>query len=239
MKKRATGNPPRPFRFSVQVSDLIADTQYLDAAQFGAYMRLLFAYWRTGAPRDDDRLLARIVGMSPVEWASVRPMLEPFFDVLDGHWIHWRTDEDLAAAYEAINKASRAGKAAAQARWGKARGSGRNAADGTNRSTGRTADGDAIALRNACGSHGHAVALPSHCDSQLQQEYMGTAPYDPRPSQGKDGSAGAPPHMGAGVSHEDEPTPPDWLGHGAHSEVRAREAGELPHFLLDDERGAA
>lgn len=224
MKKRATGNPPRPFRFSVQVSDLIADTQCLDAAQFGAYMRLLFAYWRTGAPRDDDRLLARIVGMSPVEWASVRPMLEPFFDVLDGHWIHWRTDEDLAAAYEAINKASRAGRAAAQARWGKARGSGRNAADGTNRSTGRTADGD-------------AVALPSHCDSQLQQEYRGTAPYDPRPSQGKDGSASAPPHMGTGVSHEDEPTHLDWLGHCAHSEARGR--GGRPARLPAGRRGGA
>jgi uncharacterized protein YdaU (DUF1376 family) len=49
----------------MRVSDLADDTQYLDPQAFGCYMRILLAYWRSGPPRDDDRLLGRIVGLPP------------------------------------------------------------------------------------------------------------------------------------------------------------------------------
>lgn len=121
MSKRApTASPSRPYRYTVNLPDLIADTQHLDAKVFGAYMRLLHAHWRSGPAKDSDRMLARIAGMSPAEWASVRPELEPFFDVIGGSWVHWQTDEDLEAAYAAINANRVRTKAATDARRARA-----------------------------------------------------------------------------------------------------------------------
>lgn len=144
--------PRTPFKFVLHLPDHIADTMHLSAEEHGAYLRLLFSYWRGGPLKDDDRVLARIVGLSVDEWAEVRPLVEPFFEVLHGQWMHWRTDDELQAAYEAIEKSSRAGKTAANARWGNKKG--------------RTAGNDKCEV--------DAVALRSHCDSQFQQKVEGT-----------------------------------------------------------------
>lgn len=148
--------PRTPFKFSIHLPDHIADTVRLSAEEHGCYMRLLFSYWRSGPPKDDGRALARIVGMTPDEWAEVRPMVEPFFEVLHGHWMHWRTDDELQSAYEAIEKSSRAGKTAAKARWDKEKG--------------RTAGNDKC--------EADAVAMRSQCDSQFQQKDKEYAPGD-------------------------------------------------------------
>lgn len=144
--------PRTPFKFSIHLPDHIADTMHLSAEEHGAYLRLLFNYWRSGPPKDDDRVLARIVGLSADEWAGVRPMVEPYFEVLHGKWMHWRTDDELQTAYEAIERSSRAGKTAAKARWDKAKG--------------RTAGNDKC--------EADAVAMRSQCDSQFQQKVDGT-----------------------------------------------------------------
>lgn len=117
--RRSSANPPRPFRFSIQLPALIAETQHLDPEAFGCLMRLMHAYWQSGPAKDDDRILARLVGLTPDEWASIRPDVEPFFDVLDGRWIHWRLDEELEAAYDAINRNKARTKAATAARKGR------------------------------------------------------------------------------------------------------------------------
>lgn len=101
--QRPTANPPRPYRFSIQLPALIAETQHLDPEAFGCYMRLLHAYWQSGPARDNDRVLARLVGLAPDEWAAIRPDVEPYFDMLHGQWIHWRLDQELERAYDAIN----------------------------------------------------------------------------------------------------------------------------------------
>lgn len=166
--RKPTGNPPRPYKFSMQLSDLTDGTAYLSLAELGGYARLLFAYWRNGPPRDDDRLLARVVGATPDEWRKVRPAIEPLFDVRDGQWIHWRLDEELEAASEAIKKASRAGKANARARWDKAREKDRNASR------------DAIEPKSV----DDATAVRSQCESQFQEEDNTTAkscPLEHRP----------------------------------------------------------
>lgn len=119
MRKQNRYAPRTPFKFSLHLPDHLADTMHLSAEEHGAYLRLLFSYWRSGPPKDDDRVLARIVGMSGDEWAEVRPMVEPYFEVLHDQWMHWRTDDELQSAYEAIEKSSRAGKVAAEARWNK------------------------------------------------------------------------------------------------------------------------
>lgn len=114
--RRSSANPPRPFRFSVQLPALIAETQHLDPEAFGCLMRLMHAYWQSGPAKDDDRILARLVGLSPDEWSQVRPDIEVFFDVIHGQWIHWRLDEELEAAYDAINRNKARTKAATAAR---------------------------------------------------------------------------------------------------------------------------
>ena len=134
--------PRTPYRFTIELPAHIADTVHLSAEEHGCYMRLLFSYWRSGPPKDDDRVLARIVGMAVDEWTEVRPMVEPFFEVLHGQWLHWRTDDELQAAYESIEKSSRAGKAAAKARWDKEKG---RAADNDK------CEADAVAMQPQCG----------------------------------------------------------------------------------------
>jgi uncharacterized protein YdaU (DUF1376 family) len=122
MSRRSTSTPPRPYRFSIQLPVLIAETQHLDPEAFGCYMRLLHAYWQSGPARDDDRILARLVGLAPDEWAAVRPEVEPFFDVLRGQWIHWRLDDELERAYDAINANKTRTQAATAARKARAKG---------------------------------------------------------------------------------------------------------------------
>ena len=117
--RRSSANPPRPFRFSVQLPALIAETQHLDPEAFGCLMRLMHAYWQSGPAKDDDRVLARLVGLAPEEWASIRPDVEPFFDILHGQWLCWRMDEELEAAYDAINRNAARTKAATAARKAK------------------------------------------------------------------------------------------------------------------------
>lgn len=117
--RRSSANPPRPFRFSVQLPALIAETQHLDPEAFGCLMRLMHSYWQSGPAKDDDRVLARLVGLPPDEWAGIRPDVEPFFDVLHGQWINWRLDEELESAYEAINRNKARTQAATAARKGR------------------------------------------------------------------------------------------------------------------------
>lgn len=140
--------PRTPFKFSLHLPDHLADTMHLSAEEHGAYFRLLFSYWRSGSPKDDDRVLARIVGMSGDELVEVCPMVEPYFEVLHDQWMHWRTDDELHSAYEAIERSSRAGKVAAEARWNKEK----NRTTGDNK---RRSD---------------AVAMRSQCDSQFKQK---------------------------------------------------------------------
>ena len=115
MPRRTTTNPPRPFRYSVQLPELMADTAHPEPSELGCYMRLLFSYWRVGPPKNDDRTLARIVGLPVKGWITTRPEIEPFFDV-DREWIHWRTDDDLQAAYDAITGNRKRTQAATDAR---------------------------------------------------------------------------------------------------------------------------
>lgn len=103
MPKAQTTTPPRPFKLVLNLSVLTMDTSYLDVAEFGALMRLLMAYWRSGPPADDNRLLARVAGVTPAEWSKLRPPLEQFFRIGAGVWTCEWLDEELEAAYKAIN----------------------------------------------------------------------------------------------------------------------------------------
>lgn len=100
----------------------MADTMTLTTQQHGAYLLLLFAYWRNRGPLvDDDEDLAAITKASPADWRKLRAKLTRFFDVADGKWVHGRADKELTTAGLRKANASSKAKAAADARWGKSK----------------------------------------------------------------------------------------------------------------------
>ena len=60
---------------------LLGDTTHLNTLEFGAYMKLLIASWRT--PKCDlpfdDKLIARYAGLSPAQWKGMRSIILQFF----------------------------------------------------------------------------------------------------------------------------------------------------------------
>jgi uncharacterized protein YdaU (DUF1376 family) len=100
----------------------LADTMSLTTQQHGAYLLLLFAYWRQGGPlQDDDEDLASTVKASAEEWIHLRRKLEKFFTVEGGKWSHKRADDELRTAREGRAKASEKARKAAEAKWAKER----------------------------------------------------------------------------------------------------------------------
>jgi len=98
-------------------ADYLADTAHLNAAQHGAYLLLIMNYWQTGAPLKDSNVrLANVARMSREEWLETRELLEEFFEIKDGEWIHHRIERDLSGVYAKSKNASTAGKASAEAR---------------------------------------------------------------------------------------------------------------------------
>lgn len=73
------------------VADFLTDTTHLNTLQTGAYLLVLMGAWvRGGKLPNDDVQLARIARCEPAEWVSIRPVLEPFFEVTKGYWIQHR-----------------------------------------------------------------------------------------------------------------------------------------------------
>lgn len=116
----ASEGPSRPFRFSIKAAELYMDTQHLAPQAFGCYMRLLLSYWRVGPPKNDDKILARIVGLDLAKWRAIRGEVAPFFDIQHDEWIHHELDRELSASTEAIRNNRERTKAATAARKAKA-----------------------------------------------------------------------------------------------------------------------
>lgn len=101
----------------IYIGDYLADTMHLNTTEHGAYLLLIFAYWRTGKPlADDDRLLAGICKASAKQWRDLRPTLSRFFSVGEGEWRHKRIEAELVSASDGYAKR----RAAAMQRWSKA-----------------------------------------------------------------------------------------------------------------------
>lgn len=96
------------------VSDYLADTAHLSAAQHGAYLLLIFNYWQRGqALSNTNDRLANVARMSNDEWAANKEALAEFFLVDGDTWSHARIDADLKAVTNKSLKASAAGHASA------------------------------------------------------------------------------------------------------------------------------
>jgi uncharacterized protein YdaU (DUF1376 family) len=101
------------------IGDYLADTMSLTTEQHGAYLLLLFAYWRNRGPLPDDDSELRSTTKSCLEhWSSTRQKMLKFFTVENGHWHHARADKELLLASTRAQKAAAKAKKAAEARWG-------------------------------------------------------------------------------------------------------------------------
>jgi uncharacterized protein YdaU (DUF1376 family) len=68
-----------------------ADAGHLTCLEDGAYRRLIDRYMRTRKPLpDDNAYLARVVGLTPDEWADIAPKIKPFFQAKNGKLHHKR-----------------------------------------------------------------------------------------------------------------------------------------------------
>ena len=85
----------------LHITDYLADTGHLTAAEHGAYLMLIMHYWQNGSLPADERLLQRLTRMSKDEWAESRDVLAMLFGE---NWSHKRIDEELAKADEIIEK---------------------------------------------------------------------------------------------------------------------------------------
>lgn len=101
------------------IGDYLADTSRLTTEGHGAYILLIMDYWRNGAPPDDDEVLASIARLPLPRWRKLRPSIECLFKPEGGIWHHKRADTERAKAGLITKERSAAGKAGAEARWGK------------------------------------------------------------------------------------------------------------------------
>lgn len=100
------------------IADYLSATSRLTTEQHGAYLLLLMDYWKSGAPPDNDAVLAQITKLSPDAWANARTMLEPFFEIQDGAWFQSRVENEMVKANHNKKANKERGLKGAQARWG-------------------------------------------------------------------------------------------------------------------------
>jgi uncharacterized protein YdaU (DUF1376 family) len=103
------------------IGDYLADTAYLTTEQHGAYLLLIMAYWRNGPPPDNDAILAGLTRMPPDAWSIARAVLEKYFVVKDGVWVHARIDREIEIAQKNRAVAREKAARAAGSRWTKER----------------------------------------------------------------------------------------------------------------------
>lgn len=99
------------------IGDYLADTTHLTTEQHGAYLLLLMAYWRRGAPLPaDDHSLCAQAKVTMYKWKALRPVMAAFFDEVEGKWVSKRADAELAKAEKFHNSKAAAGRKGAEVR---------------------------------------------------------------------------------------------------------------------------
>lgn len=101
----------------IYIGDYLGDTQRLTTEQHGAYLLLMFDYWRNGRLPDDDDILQQITRLDRAKWSRHRKVIERFFTVENGEWSHKRIDHEREEALSNASRRSAQAKAAADARW--------------------------------------------------------------------------------------------------------------------------
>lgn len=98
----------------LHIADYLADTGHLTATEHGAYMLLIMHYWQNGRLPENEKLIARVGRMTPVQWEESRDVIAMLFGP---GWTHKRIDAELSKADDIIEKR----RAAAESRYSKAK----------------------------------------------------------------------------------------------------------------------
>lgn len=110
---------PLPW-FAFNIAAYVTDTMRLTTEAHGAYLLLLLDYYGGCQPcPDDDFVLAAVAKLSEEAWAKHRKVLEPLFDVRDGHWYHKRVEREMQEAMLKHRSAVERAAMGAAARWTK------------------------------------------------------------------------------------------------------------------------
>lgn len=86
------------------IGDYLADTRRLSTLEHGAYLLIIMDYWRNGPPPDDDKKLALIAGLSPIQWKKMSETIRSFFTKNHQCLHHKRIDAEIAHASEVSDK---------------------------------------------------------------------------------------------------------------------------------------
>lgn len=101
----------------IYIGDYLGDTQRLTTEQHGAYLLMIFDYWRGGPLPDDDEVLQQVTRLDRARWKKHKPVLSRLFVVKDGQWFHKRIELERVNALENQERRSGKARAAAEARW--------------------------------------------------------------------------------------------------------------------------
>lgn len=113
------GKVTPPLRLMLDIPAWHSETLALTAAERGALLALKMFFWRNGPLPDDNEALARIAGMDAKDWKKARKALEPLFIVKYGEWQREDWNDELEAAYGAVQKAKEKSQKGHAARWGR------------------------------------------------------------------------------------------------------------------------
>ena len=142
------------------VGDYLADTTMLTRDQHGAYLLLIMAYWRNRGPLPDrDDALAMASRSTPQEWKKLRPILQTYFVVKDGVWLHKRIGEELVKADEKYAARVEASRKANGVRHGHRNGASNGHRDGSQPHLSSPSGKERRGRRAA--AHGQAAAPPA------------------------------------------------------------------------------
>lgn len=93
----------------------LADTRHLSLEEHGAYLQLLMVAWRSPdcSLPDDDKRLARVLGITPAKWAKLKETVMAFWDNANGHW----TQKRLTKERKFVDEKRAAQRANAETKW--------------------------------------------------------------------------------------------------------------------------
>ena len=103
--------------YQFNIGDYASHTRHLSDLEDLAYRRLLDAYYLQERPLNEcSTSVARQINMRANEEA-VKTILNEFFQLTEGGWIHHRADREIEKYRSKVEQASRAGKASAERRF--------------------------------------------------------------------------------------------------------------------------
>lgn len=98
------------------IGDFIKDTNFLTNEEVGIYLKLLWLYYDTEKPLENDLFTLTMKTSSRGNEDMVTGILTMFFTLVDNVWFHARCQREIDEYHKMLESKSRAGKASAEHR---------------------------------------------------------------------------------------------------------------------------